>query len=258
MISIKSISQQSLKEWMSKFEAGVAKVPIDSSNSTQIGWIKALSQDIISGIDERETSLALAKNIILSTDFYVDETQKDIKLNGVSYSFELVRKQVLISLFSQSGGIYDSCARLCYLLCGEKEPPYQAYFKDIFFTSGSSVYKSSAEIIGKIKQEYDYPIALVLFIRNCFMHRGEVLLENSFFDNSIFSVKDALNSELIPEIEKMLMNHYNIRNLNKAAFDLSLFSGKSVVEAFSSALILSDHSTGMLLTSLLGKHTNIL
>lgn len=248
MINIAEVQLMPLKSWVELIENDIPTLPSRSEEAETMKYINRLIVDIKDGLLEREQSILFASDI-LSSD--TDETGTKLILNKKEYEILLMRKQILLSILSITGGVYDSCSRLGHVLSNGESPPEITYFRDIFFKNTNNlVNKSAPRIVGKIKQEYDYPLAAILFFRNCFVHRGEFFFENGIFKDIVPGEYAAINEDVVLEMERYIKKMYNLEKYTKAHFDLDQFSGKSIFDAIQLAMKYADQSIGMLLNSL--------
>jgi len=216
--------------------------------------------DVENGVKDRTELLQFLKNI-LHTEQFSSEDGINIRLGkDLTCKYSFLRKQLYLSLFAMIGGVYDSSARLCMLALDKKGGiKNDAQIHPIFFNKKNPLTLGHQDIIGPIKSQCGYFLGVITFLRNLFIHRGEIVFNGKdLFLSNDYRDFDSLNPDILADIEDGAHRDYKIRDFrNNNDPDILSYCGKPLIDLVNAYLLKIDHGIGRLLGRLLAKHIGI-
>jgi len=254
MLSSKDIPEMDLGAWSNLIKD---KLQIRAGGSVYLSEFEPLLSDIQHGINERKELIQFHKDILHNKNLF-HEDGINIRLgDNMIYKYSSLRKQLYLSLFAMIGGVYDSSARLCmYALNKDAGIKNNCYIHNIFFEN-NALTKGHQDVLGPLKKDYGYFLGVIVYLRNLFVHRGEIDLGGKpLFQSNVCSDLDSLNPDVLNEIENKAHFYYEIKKYNNE-LPLSTFKYKPLIELVNTYLLYTDHAIGLLINSLLGKHVGV-
>ncbi|HLP58920.1 MAG TPA: hypothetical protein VK186_08825 [Candidatus Deferrimicrobium sp.] len=254
MLSSKNIPVMDLGDWSNRIKDQLSIREVDLNYFAVFNHLLA---DIHSGFNERAELIQFHKDILHNKNLF-HEDGINIRLgDNMIYKYSSLRKQLYLSLFAMIGGVYDSSARLCmYALNKDAGIKNNCYIHNIFFEN-NSLTKGHQDVLGPLKKDYGYFLGVIVYLRNLFVHRGEIDLGGKLlFQSNVCSDLDSLNPDVLTEIENKAHFYYEIKKYSNE-LPLSTFKDKSLIELVNTYLLYTDHAIGQLINSLLAKHVGV-
>ncbi|MFC2145802.1 hypothetical protein ACFLRT_00410 [Acidobacteriota bacterium] len=249
------IQPMDLGGWIRRF-----KKKLDEHRIEDFDKFYKLLIEVENGVKERTELLQFLKSILHNEQFFLEDGINIRLRKDLTCKYSSLRKQLYLSLFAMIGGVYDTSARLCMLALDKNGGvKINAQIHPIFFNKKNPLTLGHQDIIGRIKSQCGYFLGVITFLRNFFIHRGEVFFNGKdlFLSNDCRDC-DSLNPEILADIEDGAHREYKIKDFrNNKDPDIRSYSGKPLIDLVNAYLLKIDHGIGCLLSRLLAKHIGI-